>query len=144
MTWLMEIWKTYPEERLLIKYCTIDNLKLIKIRNMMDIWRVLLQWFTDFFNKKSSGGANTCVWSNPSVGQYCIDCRGKIRYKTNSVETLNWKGKILKETKLHFFANNFSKYLSIDNMKITGFMQTCLRFFSRWWKYWCWWYSRYS
>ena len=41
------------------------------------------------FGKKSSGGPNTCVWSNPWVGQYCIDCRGKIYVQFNGVEIIN-------------------------------------------------------
>ena len=45
MTWLMEILKIQLEEQLLIKYCVIKHLRLLKIRNMMDIKGVILQWF---------------------------------------------------------------------------------------------------
>ena len=44
MTWLMEILKIEPEEQLLIKYCVIKHLILLKIRNMIHINVDLLQW----------------------------------------------------------------------------------------------------
>ena len=36
----------------LIKYCVIKYLILLKIQNMMDIKNVLLQWSINFFDKK--------------------------------------------------------------------------------------------
>ena len=51
MTWLMENLKIKLEEQLLIKYCVIKHLVLLKIQNMMDIKRVLLQWFINFLTK---------------------------------------------------------------------------------------------
>ena len=38
--------------RSLIKYCVIKHLILLKIRNMMDIKEVFLQWFINFLIKK--------------------------------------------------------------------------------------------
>ena len=40
--------KDYLEEQLLIKYCMIKNLILLKIQNMMDVKEALLQWFMNF------------------------------------------------------------------------------------------------
>ena len=45
------------KEQLLIKYCVTKHLILLKIRNMLDIKRILLQWFINFLIKKTSGGA---------------------------------------------------------------------------------------
>ena len=45
MTWLMEIIKVWQEEQFPIKYCVIEHLILLQIRNMMGIKEVLLQWF---------------------------------------------------------------------------------------------------
>ena len=53
-TALMEILKISIEQ-LLIKYCTIKHLILLKILNMMNINVDLLQWFTNFLIKKNSG-----------------------------------------------------------------------------------------
>ena len=39
------------KEQLLTKYCVINHLILLKIKNMMNIKGVLLQWFYDFFKK---------------------------------------------------------------------------------------------
>ena len=50
MTWLMEILKIWIEEQLLIKYCVIKYIKLLK---MIDINVDLLQWSINFFDKKS-------------------------------------------------------------------------------------------
>ena len=52
MAWLMEILKIKPEEQLLIKYCVIKHLLLLKIQNMMDIDAYLLQWSINFLIKK--------------------------------------------------------------------------------------------
>ena len=41
--WLMEILKIYLKKQLLIKYCVIKHLILLKIRKMMDIIMDLLQ-----------------------------------------------------------------------------------------------------
>ena len=41
----------------LIKYCIIKHLILLKIQNMMDIKRILAQWFINFLIKKTAGGA---------------------------------------------------------------------------------------
>ena len=40
-----------------MKYCVIKHLILLKIQNMMVVEGVLLQWFINFFDKKTSGGA---------------------------------------------------------------------------------------
>ena len=56
-TWLMEILKIKLKEYFLIKYCVIKHLILLKIQNMMVVEGVLLQWFINFFDKKTSGGA---------------------------------------------------------------------------------------
>ena len=53
-TWLMEILMILLEEQLLIKYCVIKHLILLKIQNEMDIKEVLLQWFIHFLIKKTS------------------------------------------------------------------------------------------
>ena len=55
MTWLMKILNIWLEEQLLMKYCMIKHLILLKIQNMMDIKEVLLQWFINFLIKKTSG-----------------------------------------------------------------------------------------
>ena len=52
MTWFMKILKIYLEEQLLIKYCMIKHLILLKIQNMMDIKEVFLQSSTNFLIKK--------------------------------------------------------------------------------------------
>ena len=49
MTWLMEILKIELEEQLLIKYCVIKHLILLKIL-------VLDQWSINFLIKKASSG----------------------------------------------------------------------------------------
>ena len=49
MTWLMKILKIYLKEQLLIKYCEIKHLILLKIQNMMDITQ----------DVKNTSGANT-------------------------------------------------------------------------------------
>ena len=54
---LMEILKIYLEEELLIKYCVIKHLILLKILNVMDIHVDLLQRSIIFFDKKTSSGA---------------------------------------------------------------------------------------
>ena len=53
-TWLMEILMIQLEEQLLLKYCVIKHLILLKIQNEMDIKEVLLQWFIHFLIKKTS------------------------------------------------------------------------------------------
>ena len=45
MTWLTEFLKIY----LLINYCKIRHLILLKVQNMTDINADLLEWFTDFY-----------------------------------------------------------------------------------------------
>ena len=40
------------EKQLLIKYCAINHLTLLKILNMMDTKETLFQWFVNFFIKK--------------------------------------------------------------------------------------------
>ena len=68
MTWLMEILKIYLEEQLPIKYCVIKHLILLKIRNIMDIKRVLLQWFIIFLIKKTFGsGIKSEIISNKEL-----------------------------------------------------------------------------
>ena len=52
MTRLMEILKIQLEEQLLIKYCVIKHLRLLKIQNMMDIKGVILQWFINLLIKR--------------------------------------------------------------------------------------------
>ena len=52
MTWLIENFKIQLEEQLLIKYCGIKHLILLKIQNMMDINVDLLQWPGNFLIKK--------------------------------------------------------------------------------------------
>ena len=47
----MEIFKTLLEEQPLIKYCVIEQLILLKIRNMIDINAVLLPWSIIFLIK---------------------------------------------------------------------------------------------
>ena len=42
------------EEQLLLKYCVIKHLILLKIQNEMDIKEVLLQWLINFLIKKTS------------------------------------------------------------------------------------------
>ena len=54
MTWLMEIIKVWQEEQFLIKYCVIEHLILLQIRNMMGI-RGLASVVYKFFDKYSSG-----------------------------------------------------------------------------------------
>ena len=44
-TCLMEILKILLEVKVLIKYCMIKHLILLKIQNMIDIKGFLLQWF---------------------------------------------------------------------------------------------------
>ena len=46
-TWLMDILKIELEEDIMIKYCVIKHLVLLKIQTMMDTKQVLLQWFTN-------------------------------------------------------------------------------------------------
>ena len=55
MTWLIEILKTWLEEQLLIKYCVIKHLILLRIQNMMNIKEILLQWSKNFLIKKTAG-----------------------------------------------------------------------------------------
>ena len=55
MTWLIEILKIWLEEQLLIKYCVIKHLILLRIQNMMNIKEILLQWSINFLIKKTSG-----------------------------------------------------------------------------------------
>ena len=50
----MEILIIQLEEQLLIKYCVIKHLILLKIQNEMDIKEVLLQWLINFLIKKTS------------------------------------------------------------------------------------------
>ena len=50
----MEILIIQLEEQLLIKYCVIKHLILLKIQNEMDIKEVLFQWFIHFLIKKTS------------------------------------------------------------------------------------------
>ena len=52
MTWLKNILKSYIEEQLLIKYCMINHLILLKILNMMDINVEGFQWLMNFLIKK--------------------------------------------------------------------------------------------
>ena len=47
-----EDFEKLTEEQLLINYCIIKQLILLKIRNMMDINEDLLQWSLDFFIKE--------------------------------------------------------------------------------------------
>ena len=47
--------KDLTRRKLLIKYCVIKHLILLKILNMMDINADLLQWSINFFIKKTSG-----------------------------------------------------------------------------------------
>ena len=54
MTWLMEILKISLEEQLLIKYCIIKHLILLKFQNMMDIKEVCFFWW--FINVLSISG----------------------------------------------------------------------------------------
>ena len=54
MTWLMEILKIQLEEHLLIKYCVIKHLILLKIQNIMDTKEAMLQWSTNVLKKKPS------------------------------------------------------------------------------------------
>ena len=54
MTWFMEILKMYLEEQLLIKYCVIKYLILLKTKNMMDVKGFSLQWLIGFL---TAGGA---------------------------------------------------------------------------------------
>ena len=53
----MEILKIQLEEQPLIKHCMIKHLILLKIKNMIDIKGVLIQWFINFLIRKTSGGA---------------------------------------------------------------------------------------
>ena len=53
----MEILKIQLEEQTLIKHCMIKHLILLKIKNMIDIKGVLIQWFINFLIRKTSGGA---------------------------------------------------------------------------------------
>ena len=43
----MDILKIELEEEVMIKYCVIKHLVLLKIQKMMDTKQVLLQWFTN-------------------------------------------------------------------------------------------------
>ena len=52
-----ENWKIYQEEQFSIRHYVIKYLTLLNTQNMMDIKKVLLQWFINFFNKRSSGDA---------------------------------------------------------------------------------------
>ena len=52
-TWLMEILMILLEEQLLIKYCVIKHLILLKIQSKMDIKEVLLQWLINFLIEKN-------------------------------------------------------------------------------------------
>ena len=63
LEWLMEILNIYLEEQLLLKYYVIKHLIFQKIQSMMDIKEVLLQLFTNFFDKKpfSSNTYATCT-----------------------------------------------------------------------------------
>ena len=56
ISWRMEILKISSEEQLLIKYCLIKHLILLKIRNMMNINVDLLQWSINFLIKETLGG----------------------------------------------------------------------------------------
>ena len=72
MTWLMEILKIKLEEQLLMKYCIIKHLILLKIQNMMDVNAELLhKWLIIFLIKKSSGRdatlANKCSFKNENI-----------------------------------------------------------------------------
>ena len=49
--------KNLLEEQFLIKYCVIKDLMQSKIRSMMDIKGILLQWFISFFDTMTAGGA---------------------------------------------------------------------------------------
>ena len=51
MIWLMEVLRVCLEEQLLIKYYLIKDLILLKIQNLMDIKKVLLQCFINFLIK---------------------------------------------------------------------------------------------
>ena len=48
MIWLIINIKIYLEEQLPIKYHVMKHLALLVIQNMMDIKKVLLQWFVSF------------------------------------------------------------------------------------------------
>ena len=68
----MEILKIKLEEQLLMKYCIIKHLILLKIQNMMDVNAELLhKWFIIFLIKKSSGRdatlANKCSFKNEII-----------------------------------------------------------------------------
>ena len=78
MAWLMVILKIELEEQLLIKYCVIKHLILLKIQNMMDISVDLLRWFINVLIKKSalltdksaSGGAiKNKIMSNKKLAE---------------------------------------------------------------------------
>ena len=60
--WLINILRIYLEIHLLIKYYVIKHLILLRIQKMIYIKEVLLQWFINFFDKKSSS-ANTALHS---------------------------------------------------------------------------------
>ena len=51
--------KIKPEEQLFIKNCVNEHLILLKIWNILDINKGLLQWFIIFFDKNPSGGTVT-------------------------------------------------------------------------------------
>ena len=57
MIWIMTILNIKLEEQLLLKYCVIMHLILLKTLKMMDIDGFLLQWSISFLIKKTSGGA---------------------------------------------------------------------------------------
>ena len=53
MTRLMEVLKIYLEEQLLMEYCIIKHLILLKIQNMMGYQHGLASMVYNFFDKKS-------------------------------------------------------------------------------------------
>ena len=52
MEWLMLILKISLDKQLLIKYCVIKHLLLLKIQNMMHIKEIFLHCSIKFFDKK--------------------------------------------------------------------------------------------
>ena len=55
----MDILNIQLEEQLLMKYCMLKHLILLKIPNRIKINADLLQWTVIFLIKKTSGGATT-------------------------------------------------------------------------------------
>ena len=58
MIWLMEIFTIYQEEQLLKNYYVTKHLILLKMQKRIENKEVLLQWFINFFDKRSSATHN--------------------------------------------------------------------------------------